>query len=75
MLGLQSYQSFSWQGVVRRRGIDFKHNRWIFFLVLAALMGTCSGLLDKFLMASQRMGGVGLDRMIDTKLVLIFINT
>ena len=47
----------------KREGIDFKHNKWIFFLVLAAMMGTCSGLLDKYLMASPENGGVGLDRM------------
>ena len=47
----------------KREGIDFKHNKWIFFLVLAAVMGTCSGLLDKYLMASPENGGVGFDRM------------
>ena len=47
----------------KKEGIDFKHNKWIFFLVLAAMMGTCSGLLDKYLMASPENGGVGLDRM------------
>ncbi len=47
----------------KKEGIDFKHNKWIFFLVLAAVMGTCSGLLDKYLMASPENGGVGLDRM------------
>ena len=47
----------------KREGIDFKHNKWILFLVLAAMMGTCSGLLDKYLMASPENGGVGLDRM------------
>lgn len=47
----------------KKEGIDFKHNKWIFFLVLAALMGTCSGLLDKYLMLSLENGGVGLDRM------------
>ena len=47
----------------KREGIDFKHNKWIFFLVLAAMMGTCSGLLDKYLMASPENGGVGLNRM------------
>ena len=36
----------------KKEGIDFKHNKWILFLLLAALMGTCSGLLDKYLMAS-----------------------
>ena len=47
----------------KKEGIDFKHNQWIFFLVLAAVMGPCSGLLDKYLMASPENGGVGLDRM------------
>ena len=47
----------------RKEGIDFSHNKWICFLVLAALTGTCSGLLDKYLMASPENGGVGLDRM------------
>lgn len=47
----------------RKEGIDFKHNKWIFFLVLAALTGTCSGLLDKHLMARTEDGGAGLDRM------------
>lgn len=32
------------------RGIDFAHNKWIFFIVLAAITGAISGLYDKFLM-------------------------
>ena len=48
----------------KKEGIDFKHNKWILFLLLAALMGTCSGLLDKYLMASPESGGVGMDRML-----------
>ncbi|MCR5076996.1 MAG: DMT family transporter [Prevotella sp.] len=47
----------------RKEGIDFRHDKWIFFLVMAALLGTCSGLLDKYLMADPAEGGVGLDRM------------
>ena len=31
-------------------GIDFKHNKWIFFVVMAAIMGAVSGLYDKYLM-------------------------
>ena len=30
--------------------IDFKHDKWIFFIVLAAVMGAISGLYDKYLM-------------------------
>lgn len=34
----------------RKEGIDFKHDRWIWCVVLAALLGAISGLYDKFLM-------------------------
>ncbi|BEG98019.1 DMT family transporter [Bacteroides sedimenti] len=34
----------------KKEGIDFKHNRWVFFLVLASVMGAISGLYDKYLM-------------------------
>lgn len=47
----------------KKEGIDFKHNRWLFLLVLAALLGAVSGLYDKYLMAPVIAGGVGLDKM------------
>lgn len=34
----------------RKEGIDFRHNRWILCVVAAALLGTVSGLYDKYLM-------------------------
>ena len=34
----------------KKEGIDFKHNKWILFIILAAVMGAISGLYDKFLM-------------------------
>lgn len=34
----------------KKEGIDFKHNKWIFFIVMAAIMGAISGLYDKYLM-------------------------
>lgn len=34
----------------RREGIDFKRNKWILMLALAALLGASSGLFDKYLM-------------------------
>lgn len=58
----------------KREGRSFKHNKWIFFLVLAAMMGTCSGLLDKYLMASPENGGVGARPHDGTKLISISIN-
>lgn len=47
----------------KKEGIDFRHNIWIIFLVLAAMLGAVSGLYDKYLMASPSAGGIGLDRM------------
>lgn len=47
----------------RKEGIRFAHNRWIFFIVLAALLGAVSGLYDKFLMSPRESGGLGLDKM------------
>ena len=47
----------------KKEGIDFKHDRWIYFIVLAAVLGAISGLYDKYLMAPVDHGGVGLDTM------------
>ena len=47
----------------KKEGIDFKHNRWVVYLLLAAVLGAVSGLYDKYLMASPEDGGVGIDRM------------
>lgn len=47
----------------RKEGIDFKHDRWIWCLVLAAAIGAASGLYDRYLMAPVDNGGVGLDRL------------
>lgn len=67
---------YQWVGVVlaavsffllsrsgRKEGIDFKHNRWIALLVLAAFLGAVSGLYDRYLMAPADSGGAGLDRL------------
>lgn len=48
----------------KKEGIDFKHNKWIYFVVLASVLGAGSGLYDKYLMAPADNGGVGLDPMI-----------
>lgn len=62
LLAVASFFMLSRSG--KKEGIDFKHDRWIYFVVLAALLGAVSGLYDKYLMASASDGGVGLDRMI-----------
>lgn len=47
----------------KKEGIDFKHNRWVLCLVGCAILGATSGLYDKYLMAPEANGGVGLNRM------------
>ena len=47
----------------KKKGIDFKHDHWIYMIVGAAVMGAISGLYDKYLMAPESEGGLGLDRM------------
>lgn len=37
----------------KKEGIDFKHDRWIWFVVLAAVLGAVSGLYDKYLWKIQ----------------------
>ena len=72
----ESLNLFQWAGVFlamcsflllklggKKEGIDFLHNRWIFCLFAAALLGTCSGLYDKYLMSSPAEGGLGLNRL------------
>lgn len=47
----------------KKEGIRFAHNRWIWAIIGAAVLGAVSGLYDKYLMASPADGGMGLDRM------------
>lgn len=61
LLAITSFLMLSRSG--KKEGIDFRHNRWISAIVIAALLGAASGLYDKYLMASPSDGGVGLDRM------------
>ncbi len=48
LLAVLSFFMLSRSG--RKEGIDFKHDKWIYFIVLAAVMGAVSGLYDKYLM-------------------------
>ncbi|WP_321332861.1 DMT family transporter [uncultured Bacteroides sp.] len=48
MLAVFSFFLLSRSG--KKEGIDFVHNKWILFIVLAAITGAISGLYDKFLM-------------------------
>ena len=62
LLAIFSFFMLSRSG--KKEGIDFKHDRWIYFVVLASMLGAVSGLYDKYLMAPVTDGGLGLDRMV-----------
>ena len=60
----ESLNGWQWAGVLlalvalfllsrsgKKEGIDFRHDRWIWMLGGAALLGACSGLYDKWLIA------------------------
>lgn len=61
VLAVVSFLMLSRSG--KKEGIRFAHDRWIYCIVGAALLGAVSGLYDKFLMAPAAEGGVGLDKM------------
>ena len=61
MLAVLSFFMLSRSG--KKEGINFRDNRWVVLIVLAAVFGAISGLYDKYLMAAPEEGGVGLDRM------------
>ena len=44
----------------KKEGIDFKSNIWVMLLLAAAVLGSVSGLYDKYLMSPS---GAGLDRL------------
>lgn len=62
LLAIVSFFLLSRSG--KKEGIDFRHNRWVFAIVGAAVLGAVSGLYDKYLMASAEHGGIGLHRMV-----------
>lgn len=48
LLAILSFFLLSRSG--KKEGIDFRHNKWIFFVVMASILGAVSGLYDKYLM-------------------------
>lgn len=72
----ETLNGWQWTGVIlaiisffllnksgKKEGIIFKHNKWIYFLIGAALFGAASGLYDKLVMAPEINGGLGIDKM------------
>ena len=61
VLSIVSFFMLSRSG--RKEGIKFSHNKWIAFLIAAAVLGACSGLYDRLILAPVSEGGLGLHRM------------
>ena len=55
-VGLAILAYFLMRRTGKAEGIDFRHNKWIAFLILAVLLGSASGLYDKYLMSPQYLG-------------------
>lgn len=64
---------FQWIGVIvaivsfyllsksgKKEGIDFGKNKWILFVIFANIVGAFCGLYDKYLLAANVNGGIGL---------------
>ncbi len=62
VLAIASFYLLSRSG--KKEGIDFKRDKWIYSIVLAALLGALSGLYDRYILAPRESGGVGLDHMV-----------
>ena len=50
LLSILSFYMLSASG--KKEGINFSHNKWIFYTVLSIIFGAISGLYDKYLMKS-----------------------
>jgi drug/metabolite transporter (DMT)-like permease len=55
-VGLAILAYFLMRRTGKAEGIDFRHNKWIACLILAVLLGSASGLYDKYLMSPQYLG-------------------
>ena len=55
-VGLAILAYFLMRRTGKSEGIDFRHNKWVWFLILAVLLGAASGLYDKYLMSPSWLG-------------------
>lgn len=56
LLAIVSFYLLSYSG--KKEGIDFKHNKWIFFVIISNIIGAFCGLYDKFLLTSPANNGI-----------------
>lgn len=61
LLAISSVYLLSRSG--KREGIHFAHNKHILLVALAAVLGSASGLYDKYLLSPVASGGLGLPKL------------
>lgn len=62
-VGLAAISFFMLSRSGRKEGIRFTHNRYIYFLIGAAMLGALSAIYDKYLMSPPDTGGLGIQKM------------
>jgi transporter family protein len=68
-LTLLFFYLFSTAG--KLEGIDFKRNKWVYFIIAGTLLGACSGLYDKFIL--QRINRVAVQAWFSVYQVFILL--
>ena len=68
---LISFYAFSMLG--QREGIVFHRDRWVGFMILATLLGSCSALYDKFLLQKMNLGVATVQAWFSIYLVVVML--
>uniref|UniRef100_UPI003216FF3A DMT family transporter n=1 Tax=uncultured Draconibacterium sp. TaxID=1573823 RepID=UPI003216FF3A len=69
IITLAFFYLFSTAG--KLEGIEFKRNKWIYFIIAGTLLGACSGLYDKFIL--QRIDRVAVQAWFSVYQVVILL--
>ena len=71
VLTIVSFYLFSLAGL--KEGISWKHNRWVWLIILATLLGSASGLYDKHLMQSFNRVAVQVYSTLYQSVIMLFV--
>lgn len=75
MLGIAttliSFMGLSFAG--KKEGFYFHRNKWVAFMIIATLLGACSGLYDKYLLGQMKFSASAVQAWFSIYLVLVFL--
>ena len=71
LLAILSFYMLSASG--KKEGINFSHNKWIFYAVLSVIFGSVSGLYDKYLLESLDVMTVQVWSNVYQLFIMVFI--